>query len=857
MRREMIEDSGQTAEGAYPRPALFKKTLNRIEAIQAKALPDAERIIDNLTTQLTENVSLHRFNGSEIPYSSISSSKLPPEFLKKTSLAQPDSTPKKKLIRVIFSGFAGNITSGLPLAMEEIFSTIADNKNGGEKPEIVCYVIGQPTKVDKNWRKGQRKNKLAMHGDAGTDLLATILSGEDTETADLELHGESMSTYTASYAAQSLDEKWIPKTRLFLNNPPGSHQDRIVPAWQHFGSRVQLGVGYVAENARRKRRNKHEGNQDSSLEDREYATSLASALRKRGIEIAGKDTLRSLTRSQLWDLWNLGKRPPLPKTNVETYITQGVNDLTRLSLRDKYAYKRGEHVRTEGNIVLRLSPTSHTVNPLSPQRINSMLEVLLDKEKLLDSLERKIMDTNWHDDHTYPAPYHYKHLWLWDSVFAANINAQRGDVKKAAIEIDTLLNGVDPVTGFIPNMQYRTGRNWRDIESATFNNPDFGSSYTQPPVIAWGAWETYEAFKNQGQEKEGRMFLENQHEKLEKFYSYFINFRENGDGSRLIGNTFPHETGRDSDPSLRPKVPFIKGEGKAVGLTNTVVDYLTVLALNVDLKWKDTYPERGRPTARDIVDFAKNKIGKRKPENVRTDWDPDKTRGVYWTNDVMFNVLYVENLRYMTKINSELGRNDKAEEYRELANQVETEMLNKMWDSESGFFYSLDKNGEQIKIPSITGLFATCLDTIAEDKLSAVIGKMEDNNWFNTEYPFPSVPTHNQYYQPDYSEKRLWKRGEVWINANQLIAEEGLVKQLQRPDLSPKIKKRMLEVLRKLVDKTEKLVNTDLLENGTTHEFYNAESGEGYRIKGFTWTLGGRHMHNAKALLEQIDTEAE
>lgn len=853
MRQELVEDPGKTADGVYPRPALFKKTLNRIEAINEKALPHAERVIDNLTQQLTENFAVHKINDSEIPYSRISSSQLPADFLRETQLAQPDSPPRRKKIRVIFSGFGGNITSGLPLAMEEMFSTIAETTKAEEDPEIVCYVVGQPTKAGKKWRRAQRERKLGVHGEAGSDLVKNILEGENVETTDLELHGESMSTHAASLVAQSLDERWIPKTKLFLNNPPGSHEQRTVHPLLHFGSQVQLGLGYLEEIRKRKRKNKREGTPDSSEEDRDYFTRLAPILRERGIEIKGRDVLRSLTRSQLLDLWHIGKRPPLPETQVDTYITRGINDLTRLSLRDRFAYKRGEHVRSERNIVLRLAPTSHTDDPLSPKRINSMIEVLVGKEELLDSLEAKILDTNWHDDHTYPAPYHYMHLWLWDSIKAANLHDQRRDPDKAAIEIGAVLEGVDEKTGFIPNMQYRTGRNWHDVESVTFNNPDFGSSYTQPPIIAWGAWQTYEAFKKQGREEEGRKFLEKQYGKMEKSYSYFSTYRENGDGSRLVGNTFPHETGRDSDPSLRPNIPFIKGEGKTVGLANTVIDYSTVLATNVQIKWKDTYPEKGHPTVHDVVDFVKRKAKKQKRENVRTDWDSEKTRGVYWINDVMFNVLYIDNLRYMENICSAVGKTNEAVKYKEIADKVEGQLLEQMWDEETGFFYNLDKNGEQIKIPSVTGLFAVNLETIPEDKLSEVVAKMEDTDWFNTEYPFPSVPVHSPYYQPDYSEKRLWKRGEVWINANQLIAEEGLVKQIQRPDISPELRSRMVTVLRKLVEKTEELVNTDLLENGTTHEFYNAETGEGYRIKGFTWTLGGRHMHKSKALLEEMD----
>lgn len=473
--------------------------------------------------------------------------------------------------------------------------------------------------------------------------------------------------------------------------------------------------------------------------------------------------------------------------------------------------------------------------------------------------ETRILDKNWLDDHTRPAVPHYDHMWLWDSVFAAVINNRREQPDKAATEITSLFRGADARTGFIPNMNYQTGRNWRDIEALTFNRPDVGSSYSQPSIIAWGAWETYEGFEKKGEKEKGLRFLDDIYGHsnsvgswgLKGFYDYFSNHRENGNGSKLIGNIHPHETGRDSDPILRTDVPVIPGSGQIVNFANSVIDYATILQINVKQKLHNDYPEKGRPGIKDIVSFKKRKGRKEAKKTDYYDLNPETARGVYWTNDVMFNALHVNNLRYMDKISQTLGKETEATEYKNLADTVEEEIIEKMWDEESGFFYNLDKDGKQIKVNSVTGLFPLTLDTLPENKLEKLIDKMEDPEWFKTPYPVPSIPANNPRYNPDYSVKRLWM-GPVWINTNYLIAEEGLVKQIQREDLSPHLRSRMAGVLRDVVEKTEEMVAGDLLENDKTHEFYNPNNRKGYRIEEFTWSLLGLHFDKSKELLKKL-----
>ncbi len=69
----------------------------------------------------------------------------------------------------------------------------------------------------------------------------------------------------------------------------------------------------------------------------------------------------------------------------------------------------------------------------------------------------------------------HRHLWLWDSVFHA-VGFRRFDPGLAG---ELLLSAFARQTpsGFIPHLQ----------------KPGSGSAITQPPLLAWGAWELYES----------------------------------------------------------------------------------------------------------------------------------------------------------------------------------------------------------------------------------------------------------------------------------------------------------------------------------------------------------------------------
>lgn len=452
--------------------------------------------------------------------------------------------------------------------------------------------------------------------------------------------------------------------------------------------------------------------------------------------------------------------------------------------------------------------------------------------------ETWMMETgNWREDHSVPSVgEHYRYMWKWDSAKAIVINARRGDPDRAKTELVTLLSHIDPNTGFLPNKIFATAdhKTWRDYPEAWFfNNNKVGTSYSQPPLEAWSAMETYESFVQQDRKDDGLQFLkavygtaiEGDYTGLKGGYAYFYNHRQNLDSS-LIGIVHPNETGRDSDEANKPWLIYSDKKGH-----DAKREWLQMQKLGWDL----------------------GRLG-RDPTGLRIDWIPEKVRDKYWVNDVMFNAMYASNLRYLADIAGILAEHaDDLEqqkqygadigEYDVIAADVEHEILNRMWNGKEGYFYNLDKSGNQIPVESATGLFPLLLEDISEEQTGALLDKLEDPEWFATPYPIPTHAVRSQFYDPDpigFKNKLTpqWS-GTVWTDVNHILVEEGLV---QRAENFPSLAPRLLGRAGIIAAKTQELLAGEL----KSMEYYSPETGHGMRVADFMWTNIGLHFEKTK-----------
>lgn len=463
---------------------------------------------------------------------------------------------------------------------------------------------------------------------------------------------------------------------------------------------------------------------------------------------------------------------------------------------------------------------------------------------------------NWREDHSIPSVgEHYRYMWKWDSLKAVVINARRDAPYRAATELMTLERYRDTATGFMPNKIFATAKHktWRDYPEAwNFNNNRIGTSYSQPPLEAWSAVETYESYVRIGQKEKGLRFLaaiygtteEGNYTGLQGEHAYFINHRQNGIDDRLVGIVHPNETGRDSDEANKPWLVYSEKKGQSA-----VREWLHMQKLGWDL----------------------GRLGQ-DSQKQRVDWIPEQTRQKYWVNDVMFNAMHANNLRHIARIadtlyhySHEAQMQDRYaadhEKYHQIAGKVEREILERMWDSEQGFFYNLDQDGNKIPVESITGLFPLMLENISNKQASALLDKLEDPRWFATPYPVPTHAVRSDFYDPDPEWFKgtftpQWS-GPVWIDTNQMLVEEGLVPRLEHFAKSKNeptgriLAKRALENAGFIAKKTREL----LAGNLKSMEYYSSETGQGQRVADFMWSNIGLHFEkyeSAKADLKDL-----
>src|SRR3989338_8159529 len=151
---------------------------------------------------------------------------------------------------------------------------------------------------------------------------------------------------------------------------------------------------------------------------------------------------------------------------------------------------------------------------------------------------RKLFEENRRitDGHQYTVPSgdHYPYQWLWDSCFHAIILA-RYDAGAAKAEIHSLLSKQFS-SGLVPHIIYWTPGILHLFRWGTEGT----SSLTQPPMIAYAAWEIHRRAPD-------RIFLESIYPKLLSYYRFLVEKRDPRD-HHLVGIINPDESGEDNSP---------------------------------------------------------------------------------------------------------------------------------------------------------------------------------------------------------------------------------------------------------------------------------------------------------------------
>lgn len=373
----------------------------------------------------------------------------------------------------------------------------------------------------------------------------------------------------------------------------------------------------------------------------------------------------------------------------------------------------------------------------------------------------------------------YPHQWFWDSCAHAIVLSHL-DPELAQREIESLLY-TQREDGFIPHMVWNEPRmHWVDRLLQWLYPSKHTSPYIQPPALAEAVEEIY---KQTGDAE----FVAQVLPQLEEYYRY-LDRERNRTGDGLAEIIISYESGRDRSPEY-------------------------------DLVYSES---NAKPTWRGPM--LKLMIRHR-----LMGWDMDKifASNRFRVKDLQFNCIYAQNLFALSRLCQIAGDED-AEFFRRKAKEVEESILSKMWDEETGLFYSLDsRNNEdkQLKVSTSSSLMPLILDNISESQVERLVEHLVNPEEFWTNYPIPAVPLSSSQEQPEGH--IIWRGSQTWVCPNWYIAK-GLRKQAQRfPEHSVEYN----QIADELTLKTYELVQREGF-----CDYYHSETGTGSIANEFSWS---------------------
>ncbi len=377
-----------------------------------------------------------------------------------------------------------------------------------------------------------------------------------------------------------------------------------------------------------------------------------------------------------------------------------------------------------------------------------------------------------------PADREYTYQWLWDTAFHA-IVLSHFDTKRAQDEIRTFLVGQSS-DGFIPHVIFWGERKmlpiWAYIESKIWFRPRT-TAITQPPALALAVEQIYE----KDQDKE---FLKEVLPKLADHHRWLIAHRDI-DGDGLMSIISPNESGMDELP---------------------VFQY--VMGFHAQDMARLHYYYRKADLLNQLNGFNSRRILEKDYFNVE---------------ELVFNVVFIEAARSLSRLFSVLSNPTEALFFAQAAKKGEEALIEKCWNKEDKIFYSLfTKEEKHAKVMTVASLVPLFLSGLKGSKLKLLVqNHLLNPKEFWTKYPVPSVAASEPFYEPNdtpiHKMKLLW-RGPTWISTNWFVVK-GLRKHGYN-DVADTIVKQMI----------------DMIQKHGFREYYNPETGVGYRRKDFGWS---------------------
>jgi len=372
----------------------------------------------------------------------------------------------------------------------------------------------------------------------------------------------------------------------------------------------------------------------------------------------------------------------------------------------------------------------------------------------------------------------YPHQWFWDSA-SHSIALSHLDSHLAKAEVRSLICSQDE-QGFIPHMIWNPKRmHWLDKLFKLSRPKRRGSPYLQPPILA----QVVEQIHRKTGDTD---FLDETMPSLTKYYLYIDRVRvRSGDGLAEIISSY--ESGKDRSREY----DIVYGE------PNTVP------------------PWRGPMTKLQV-------------RYTLLGWDIERifASNRFRVKDLLFNCIYAQNLSSLSRLLALVGDSNQAVLFQKKAEQTERAILTKMYDPESGLFFSLDARhdiDQQVKVSTVSSLIPLILDTISQSQVERLVKEyLVDPSQFWVRYPIPTEPLNHP--KEKVVAHAIWRGCQTWGIINWHIVN-GLRKQASRfPEQSDEYNRIADEIT---------LKTYELVQREGFREYYNSESGQGNRAYDF------------------------
>lgn len=396
-----------------------------------------------------------------------------------------------------------------------------------------------------------------------------------------------------------------------------------------------------------------------------------------------------------------------------------------------------------------------------------------------------------------PAKKEYVYQFLWDSAFHA-IVLSHFDPNWAKDEIKNHLLGQWD-NGFIPHIIFWGAQtynlpHWAFLESKPSLKPHT-SAITQPPIFPIAV----EEIVKKDPDKE---FLKEVLPKLAVFNKWLFQNRD-PDHDGLVSIISPNESGMDELPVFQVVSGF-SGQD--------------LVHLHYAFRKPDLLNQRYNFNSKVILE-----------------------KDYFNVEELLFNVVFIESNRSLSRLFKSINNKKESASFEKLAKEGEKSLIEKCWDSDDEIFYTLySKDEQKAKVQTIASLLPLFLEGLPKDKLAILLSKhLLNPQKFWTNYPVPTVARDDTHYSPlefpDYKHdfgakivskiylsfykelKMLW-RGPTWVATNWFIVK-GL-RRHGRDDLANIIVGKMVE----------------MIDKWGFREYYNPETGEGYRRENFGWS---------------------